>query len=350
MKKVIITGITGQDGYYLSKYLLSMGQKVFGIKRRNSLINATARIDQLLTNKNFIIIQGDMSDPFFLNNVINKIKPDFIYNLAAMSHVKTSFDIPEYTTDVNALGPLRILEALRVNNLKSIRFYQASSSEIFGNASKKYQNEKTEISPASPYAASKAFGYWITKIYRESYNLHASNGILFNHESPYRGETFVTKKIIRAAVQITKNKQSKLILGNLNSKRDWGHADDYCKAMYKIISYKKPDDFVISSNNSLSVRDFAKIVFKKLGIDLKFVNTGLKEVGMIHKIRSPELNKHLKVNQVIISVDKKYFRPTDVDFLKGNFSKASKLLKWKPTISLESLIDEMLEFEKNAFR
>ena len=298
MKRSLITGVTGQDGYYLSKYLLSIGHKVYGIKRRNSLINATARIDSLLQNKFFEILQGDMSDPFFLNDVILKHKIDYIFNLAAMSHVKTSFDIPEYTTDVNALGTLRILEAIRVNKLKKIRFYQASSSEIFGNSSLKFQNEKTEIAPASPYAASKAYAYWITKIYRESYGIYASNGILFNHESPFRGETFVTRKIVRAAVQILQNKQKNLILGNLDAKRDWGHANDYCKAMYKIITYKVPEDFVISSGNTMSVRQFTKIVFKKLGIELLFKFKGHKEIGYIKKVKK-ELS-HLSKDQILI--------------------------------------------------
>ena len=347
MKKSLITGVTGQDGYYLSKYLLSKGHKVYGVKRRNSLINATARIDSLLQNKFFIILQGDMSDPFFLNDVICKYKVDYIFNLAAMSHVKTSFDIPEYTTDVNALGTLRILEAIRINNLKKTRFYQASSSEIFGNSSKKFQNEKTEIAPASPYAASKAYAYWITKIYRESYGIFASNGILFNHESPYRGETFVTRKIVRAAVQIIQNKQKNLILGNLDAKRDWGHADDYCRAMKKIINYKTPDDFVISSGNTMSVRQFTKIVFQKLGIELLFKFKGYKEIGYINKVKK-ELN-HLSKNQILIKVSKKYFRPTDVNYLKGDFTKANKLLKWKPTISLNKLIDEMIDSELNHY-
>ena len=347
MKKSLITGVTGQDGYYLSRYLLSKGHKVYGLKRRNSLINATARIDSLLLNKFFIILQGDMSDPFFLNDVICKYKVDYIFNLAAMSHVKTSFDIPEYTTDVNALGTLRILEAIRVNNLKKIRFYQASSSEIFGNSSKKFQNERTEIAPASPYAASKAYAYWITKIYRESYGIFASNGILFNHESPYRGETFVTRKIVRAAVQIVQNKQKNLILGNLDAKRDWGHADDSCRAMHKIITYKNPDDFVISSGNTMSVRQFTKIVFQKLGIELIFKFKGYKEIGYINNVKK-ELN-HLSKNKILIKVSKKYFRPTDVNYLKGDFTKANRLLKWKPTITLNKLIDEMIDSELNHY-
>ncbi len=347
MKKSLITGVTGQDGYYLSKYLLSKGHKVYGLKRRNSLINATARIDSLLQNKFFIILQGDMSDPLFLSNILCKYKFDYVFNLAAMSHVKTSFDIPEYTTDVNALGTLRILDSIRINNLKKIRFYQASSSEIFGNSAKKLQNEKTEIAPASPYAASKAYAYWITKIYRESYGLFASNGILFNHESPYRGETFVTRKIVRAAVRILKNKQNDLILGNLDAKRDWGHADDYCKAMYKILTYKIPEDFVISSGNTMSVRTFTKIVFKKLGIELSFKFKGLKEVGYINKIKKEF--KHLSKNQIIVKTSKNYFRPTDVDYLKGDFTKANKLLNWKPTISLDELIDEMIMNELNQY-
>ena len=349
MKKSLITGVTGQDGFYLSKLLLSKGHKVFGVKRRNSLINATARIDKLLANKNFIIIQGDMSDPFFLNNTICKIKPDYIFNLAAMSHVKTSFDIPEYTTDVNSLGTLRILEVLRTNNLLKTKFYQASSSEIFGNSQKKTQNEKTEIAPASPYAATKAYSYWITKIYRESYKLFACNGILFNHESPYRGETFVTRKIIRAAVRIKHNLEKKLTLGNLNSIRDWGHAEDYCEAMIKILNYSKADDFVISSNNSISVREFTIRAFRKLGIILEFKNKGLNEVGFVKDIVSSSIS-HLKKSQIIVNVDKKYFRPTDVEYLKGDFSKAAKLLKWKPKKTLNDLINEMINFEETQIK
>ncbi len=341
-KKAIITGITGQDGFYLSDLLLKQNIQVIGIKRRTSLINSTARIDSLINNNNFSVVQGDLSDSFFLNNLINQNKPDYIFNLAAMSHVKTSFDIPIHTGDINAIGTIRLLDAIRTNNLSNkTRFYQASTSEMFGNNSKKKLNEQSKLEPVSPYGASKLYAYNITKIYRQSYNIFACNGILFNHESPLRGETFVTRKIVRGAVSIVKNKSSFIELGNLNSVRDWGHAKDYCEAMIKIIMYKKPDDFVISSDKVFSVREFCKKVFNYLGLEIKFVGKGLNEVAIVTK---SEKYPHL-INKKIIKVNKKYFRPLDLNYLRGNSAKAKKILKWKPKINIDQLVSEMINYD-----
>ncbi len=340
IKKAIVTGITGQDGYYLTKLLLNKKIKVFGIKRRTSLINATARIDSLLINNNFRVFQGDLADSFFLNNLVKKIKPDYIFNLAAMSHVKTSFDIPIYTTDINATGTLRLLEAIRTNDLQNItKFYQASTSEMFGNNNTKKQNEESRFDPVSPYGVSKLYSYFITKVYRNSYNIFASNGILFNHESPHRGETFVTRKITRGAVSIIKFNSKAIELGNLNSVRDWGHASDYCEAMYKIITQKKSDDFVISSDKVLSVRDFCIKVFNYLGLKIKFTGKKYNEKAIVV---SSKKYPHL-LNKTVITVNKKYFRPLDLNYLRGDSSKARKVLKWKPKINIDQLIAEMID-------
>ena len=337
-KKALILGITGQDGSYLAEFLLKKKYQVHGIKRRTSTPN-TSRIDHIFDsinfdNKKLIMHHGDLSDAGSLNRIINDINPDEIYNLAAQSHVKISFQIPEYTSDVNALGPLRLLEIIRHYKRKKIKFYQASSSEMFGK-SKPPQNESTIFQPRSVYAISKIFAFNTVVHYREAYGIHASNGILFNHESPRRGVNFVTRKIIQGLLRIKKGEQNILTLGNLYSKRDWGHAKDYVESMWKILQHKKPDDFVVATNKSYSVKDFVNISAKKIGFKIKWINKGLKEEGI------DEITK-----KKIINVSKKYFRETEVDNLIGDFSKAKKILKWKPKYSLNQLIDDMIQNEE----
>tara|TARA_B110000459_G_scaffold67545_1_gene75874 strand:- start:106 stop:1125 length:1020 start_codon:yes stop_codon:yes gene_type:complete len=339
MKKIaLILGITGQDGSYLAEFLIKKKYQVHGIKRRTSTPNTT-RIDHIFDSVNFdnkklIMHHGDLSDAGSLNRIINEINPDEIYNLAAQSHVKISFQIPEYTSDVNALGPLRLLEIIRHYKKKKIKFYQASSSEMFGK-SKPPQNEKTLFQPRSVYAISKVFAYYSVIHYREAYNLHSCNGILFNHESPRRGVNFVTKKIIQGLTRIKNGKQKILVLGNLYSRRDWGHAKDYVESMWRILQRKKPDDYVVATRTSHSVKDFINISAKKIGIKLIWKNKGLKEVG-IDKTN----------NKTIITVNKKYFRETEVDDLIGDYSKAKRLLKWKPKYSFNALVDDMIKNEK----
>ena len=339
MKKIaLILGITGQDGSYLAEFLIKKKYQVHGIKRRTSTPN-TSRIDHIFdsvnfNNKNLIMHHGDLSDVGSLNRIINQVNPDEIYNLAAQSHVKISFQIPEYTSDVNAIGPLRLLEIIRHYKKKRIKFYQASSSEMFGK-SKPPQNEKTLFQPRSIYAISKVFAYHSVIHYREAYKVHACNGILFNHESPRRGVNFVTKKIVQGLTRIKQGKQKFLTLGNLYSRRDWGHAKDYVESMWKILQQKIPDDFVIATNSSHSVKEFIDICSKKLGFNLIWNNKGLKEVGIDRKN-----------NKVIIKIDKRYFRETEVDDLIGDFSKAKRLLKWKPKYSFNKLVDDMIEKEK----
>ena len=341
MKTALITGITGQDGSYLAEILLKKKYIVHGIKRRSSLFN-TARIDHLYQspddkNRNFFLHHGDMTDSSSLFNVIQQSKPDEIYNLAAQSHVAVSFEEPEYTAQSDAIGTLRMLEAIKSLGLqKKTKFYQASTSELFGN-SPPPQNEQTMFSPRSPYAAAKLYAYWITKNYRDAYNIFASNGILFNHESPRRGETFVTKKIITSIVKYKFDKTECLQLGNLDSKRDWGHAEDYMLAAWKILQHKKPDDFCIGTGIQYSIRDFVEKVCEKLEINIKWVGTGLKEVAK---------NK----NNIFIRVNKRYFRPTEVDSLKADFSKAKKELKWKPKKNIDNLIDEMINDEMSKYK
>ena len=339
MKKKIalILGITGQDGSYLAEFLLRKNYLVHGIKRRTSTPN-TSRIDHIFdsinfNNKNLIMHHGDLSDSGSLNRIINDINPDEIYNLAAQSHVKISFQIPEYTSDVNALGPLRLLEIIRHYKKKNIRLYQASSSEMFGKT-KPPQDEKTVFQPRSVYAISKVFAYHSVIHYREAYNVYACNGILFNHESPRRGVNFVTKKITQGLTRIKNGTQKILVLGNLYSRRDWGHAKDYVESMWKILQQKKPDDYVVATRTSHSVKDFINICAKKLDIKLIWKNKGLNEVG---------INK--SNNKIIIKIDKKYFRETEVDNLIGNYSKAKKLLKWKPKFTFNKLVDDMLKNE-----
>ncbi len=341
MKKKIalIFGVTGQDGAYLSKFLLKKNYMVHGIKRRNSTLN-TYRIDDIYSDpfskkKNFILHYGDISDSLSVFNIIKKVKPDEIYNLAAQSHVAVSFNLPEYTTNVDALGTLRILEAIVQLN-KKIKFYQAGSSEMFGKVIETPQTEKTPFYPRSPYGVAKVYSHWITVNYRESYNLFACNGILFNHESPLRGETFVTKKVVRALCRIKQKKQKKLFLGNIYSKRDWGHAADYVQAMWKILQYKKPEDFVICTGKQYTIKQFINMVAEELKIKLRWNGNGINEKGIDGN------------NNVIIECKKKYLRPAEVDTLRGNYSKARKLLNWKPTHNIKSLIKDMIEYEYNS--
>jgi len=337
-KKALIYGVTGQDGSYLSELLLKKKYEVHGVKRRSSSIN-TNRIDHLYQdphqkNKNFILHYGDISDSISVNNLISKIKPDEIYNLAAQSHVGVSFQIPEYTANVDGLGALRILEAIKsLDSVKKIKFYQAGTSEMFGKTDGGFQNEKTRFYPRSPYAAAKLYAHWITINYRESYNLFACNGILFNHESPVRGETFVTKKIISGLCKIKKKKLKTLHLGNLYSKRDWGHARDYVEAMWKMLQQKKPEDFVIATGKQHTVKQFINLVCKELEIKIKWKGKGLKEKAYDDR------------GQVIIKIDKSYFRPTEVDSLLGDSSKARRILSWKPKMNIRDLIKDMIAHE-----
>jgi GDPmannose 4,6-dehydratase len=337
-KTALITGITGQDGSLLAKFLLKKNYIVHGIKRRSSSLN-TERIDDVykdLHEKNvkLFLHYGDLTDSSNIISLVNNIKPDEIYNLGAQSHVKVSFETPEYTANSDAIGTLRILEAIRLLNLKKkIKFYQASTSEMYGNA-KPPQNEKTPFAPISPYGTAKLYAHFITKNYREAYGIFASCGILFNHESPVRGETFVTKKIITAAVKILIKKQKKLFLGNLDAIRDWGHAEDYVRGMWLILQHNKPDDFVLATGKSYSIRRFVEIVFSKLGIKIIWSGRGVNEKG---------INK--KTGEKIILIDKKYFRPNEVNNLRGDYSKARKILNWKPKISLSQLIDHMIKEE-----
>jgi len=337
-KKALIYGVTGQDGSYLSELLLKKKYEVHGVKRRSSSLN-TSRIDHLYEdphqkNKHFILHYGDISDSISVSNLISKIKPDEIYNLAAQSHVGVSFQIPEYTANVDGLGALRILEAIKsLNSVKKIKFYQAGTSEMFGKTDGGFQNEKTKFYPRSPYAASKVYAHWITINYRESYNLFACNGILFNHESPVRGETFVTKKIISGLCKIKKKKLNTLYLGNLYSKRDWGHARDYVEAMWKMLQQKKPEDFVIATGKQYTVKQFINLVCKELEIKIKWKGKGLKEKAYDNK------------GQAIIKIDKSYFRPTEVDSLLGDASKARRILNWKPKMNINDLIKDMIAHE-----
>ena len=335
-KKALIFGVTGQDGAYLSKFLLKKNYIVHGVKRRNSTIN-TFRIDDIYKEpfskkKNFILHYGDVTDSLSVFKIITKIKPDEIYNLAAQSHVAVSFSLPEYTANVDALGTLRILDAI-VQSKKQIKFYQAGSSEMFGKVNEIPQTEKTSFYPKSPYGVAKLYAHWITVNYRESYNLFACNGILFNHESPIRGETFVTKKVVKALCRIKKNKQKKLFIGNLYAKRDWGHALDYIKAMWKILQHKKPDDFVICTGKQYTIKQFINMVALELKLKIKWKGKGLEEKGYNDK------------GQIIIECKEKYFRPSEVDSLIGNYSKAKKLLKWKPFYNIKMLIKEMIDYE-----
>ena len=335
MKKALITGITGQDGSYLAEFLLNKGYEVHGIKRRTSLFN-TDRIDHLyqdphIDKRNFILHHGDLTDTSSLIKIIQQVQPDEIYNLAAQSHVAVSFEVPEYTANSDALGPLRILEAIRILKLeKKTRFYQASTSELFGKVAEIPQKETTPFYPRSPYAVAKLYAYWITVNYREAYNIYACNGILFNHESPVRGETFVTRKITRALTRIKLGLQKILYLGNLDSMRDWGHAKDYVEVQWLMLQQKTPEDFVISTGQQYSVRDFVNVAAKELGFNISWSGNGVKEKGLVD-------------GKVVIEIDKKYFRPTEVETLLGDASKAKEKLGWEPKISFKDLVSEMVK-------
>jgi GDPmannose 4,6-dehydratase len=340
-KKALIFGITGQDGSYLTELLLKKKYIVHGVKRRSSLIN-TKRIDRFyqeayIKKRNFFLHYGDVTDFPSIIKLIKDIKPDEIYNLAAQSHVGVSFIIPEYTSNVDALGTLRILEAIRILKFKKIKFYQAGTSELYGGIKKYPQNEKTQFYPRSPYGVSKLYAHWMTINYRESYNIFACNGILFNHESPLRGETFVTKKIISGLYKIKKGLTKKVELGNLYAKRDWGHARDYVEAMWKILQQKKADDYVIATGKQYTVKDFVNFTAKQMNIKIIWKGVGINEKGYNEKGRA------------IIVCNKKYFRPAEVDSLIGDARKAKRVLKWKPKINIHELIKEMIDFEKKSF-
>jgi GDPmannose 4,6-dehydratase len=355
-KIALITGITGQDGSYLTEILLAKNYEVHGIIRRSSSFN-TGRIDHLYNDKNILnskmfLHYGDVTDTSNLNRLIEKTQPDEIYNLAAQSHVKVSFEIPEYTAEVDAMGTLRFLDAIRETGVKT-KFYQASTSELYGKVLEIPQNEKTPFYPRSPYGVAKIYGYWIVINYREAYNLFACNGILFNHESPRRGETFVTRKISRAASRIALGLQKKLSLGNLNAKRDWGYAPEYCEGMWLMLQQDKPDDYVLATGETHTVREFTELTFKELGIELKWKGKGQEEKGIISKISDTALvEKKIKiipkVGDIVVDVDKNYYRPTDVDILIGDSRKAKEKLNWHPKVKFSELVKIMAksDFQK----
>jgi len=346
MKTALITGITGQDGAYLAELLLEKGYRVHGIKRRSSLIN-TSRVDHLYQdphekNVRFTMHYGDMTDSTNLIRIVQETQPDEIYNLAAMSHVKVSFDTPEYTANADGIGTLRLMEAIRILGMeKKTRIYQASTSELYGLVQEVPQRETTPFYPRSPYAVAKLYGYWIVVNYREAYNMYACNGILFNHESPLRGETFVTRKITIAAAAIAAGVQDTLYLGNLNAQRDWGHAKDYVEAMWLILQQDKPEDFVIATGTTTSVREFIKLAFGELGIELKFTGEGVEEKGIVTACNNPEYQ--LPSGKVVVAVDPEYFRPTEVELLIGDATKAKEKLGWKPRYDLAALVKEMVD-------
>jgi GDPmannose 4,6-dehydratase len=364
MKRALITGITGQDGSYLTEILLEKGYEVHGIIRRSSSFN-TGRIDHLYENKELLdkklfLHYGDLVDTSNLNRLLEKIQPDEIYNLAAQSHVKVSFEIPDYTAQVDALGTLRFLDAIREVGLRKVKFYQASTSELYGKVQKVPQNENTPFYPRSPYGVAKLYGYWIIVNYREAYNLFACNGILFNHESPKRGETFVTRKITRAASRIAAGLQSNLSLGNLDAKRDWGFAPEYCEGMWKILQYKDAEDFVLATGETHTVREFVELTFRDLGIELDWKGKGVDEKGVVKNVNFDkaksliDFNKNakfykydfttkLKKGNNLVTIDKNYYRPTEVDLLIGDPTKAKKLLRWKAKTKFESLVHIMIK-------
>ena len=346
-KKALITGLTGQDGSYLAEFLIKKGYEVHGIKRRSSSIN-TNRIDHIYDDSkykdSFFIHYGDLTDSLALNNLIANEKPDEIYNLAAQSHVAVSFEVPEYTANVDALGTLRILESVRQNNLiNHTRIYQASTSELYGKVQEIPQNEETPFYPRSPYAVAKLYGYWITKNYREAYDMFAVNGILFNHESPRRGETFVTRKITRGITSIFKGHAQDLVMGNLSSLRDWGHAKDYVEMQWLMLQQEKPVDMVISTGKQYSVREFITWSCDYLGIGIEFSGDGVDEIGTVTEVKNP--NCKAQVGQVIVRVNKKYYRPTEVDTLLGDSSLAKQILGWEPKISAKEMCHEMIDHD-----
>ncbi|WP_299948078.1 GDP-mannose 4,6-dehydratase [uncultured Microbulbifer sp.] len=347
MQKALITGVTGQDGSYLAEFLLKKKYEVHGIKRRSSIFN-TARIDHLYQdphneNRNFILHYGDLADASNIIRILKEVRPDEVYNLGAQSHVSVSFASPEYTADINGLGALRILEAIRLLGLENTtRFYQASSSELFGKVHEVPQTEKTSFHPRSPYAVAKLYAYWITINYRESYGIYACNGILFNHESPRRGETFVTRKITRGLVNIACGLEKCLYLGNLDALRDWGHARDYVEMQWLMLQQRKPRDFVVATGIQSSVRNFVKLTARKLGIELEFLGIGLEEKGMVISIKG-DMAPKVRIGDTIVQVDASYFRPSEVDNLLGDSTLARTILDWKPKILLDQLISEMVE-------
>jgi GDPmannose 4,6-dehydratase len=352
LKTALITGITGQDGAYLAEFLLHKGYLVHGIKRRSSLFN-TDRIDHLyadphIDNGRFFLHYGDLTDSSNLIRIIQEVQPDEIYNLGAMSHVKVSFDEPEYTANVDGLGTLRILEAVRLLNLvKKTKIYQASTSELYGLVQQVPQSETTPFYPRSPYAVAKLYGYWITVNYREAYNIFAVNGILFNHESPNRGETFVTRKITRGVAQIALGMQDKLYMGNIDAKRDWGHAKDYVEAMWKMLQLETPEDFVIATGETRTVREFLIRSFEEVGIEIAFKGNAVDEVGYITKCKNPDYQ--LEIGKVVVQIDPEYFRPTEVELLIGDATKAQQKLNWKPKYSFDELVKEMVASDLQLF-
>lgn len=357
-KVALITGITGQDGAYLTEFLVKKGYTVHGIKRRSSMFN-TDRIDHLyqdphVENRNLILHYGDLTDSLNLTRIIGEVQPDEIYNLAAMSHVKVSFDTPEYTANADGLGVLRILEAVRLLNLiPKTRIYQASTSELYGLVQEVPQRETTPFYPRSPYAVAKLYGYWITVNYREAYHMHASNGILFNHESPLRGETFVTRKVTRAVSRIVLGMQKKVYMGNLSSKRDWGHAKDYVRAMYAILQQDEPSDYVIATGITTTIRDFIRMAFEEIGVGIRFKGEGIDEVAILESIDEGLFVKKVgdaylenfkkRVGEEVVGVDPQYFRPTEVELLIGDATKARTRLGWEPEYSLAALIEDMMK-------
>lgn len=362
MKTALITGITGQDGAYLAELLLSKGYIVHGIKRRASLFN-TDRIDHLYQdphedNKRLFLHHGDLTDSMNLTRIIQETKPDEIYNLAAMSHVKVSFETPEYTANADGIGTLRILEAVRLLGMeKTTKIYQASTSELYGLVQAVPQSETTPFYPRSPYAVAKLYGYWITVNYREAYGMYACNGILFNHESPLRGETFVTRKITRAVAKIALGFQKDLFMGNLDAKRDWGHAKDYVDAMWRILQQEEPEDYVIATGVTTKVRDFIKMAFDQVGFTLKFEGEGLEEKGILESIDKEKAfdvlgTSNFKVNKgdVLVKIDPAYFRPTEVDLLIGDPNKAMTKLNWKPKYDLKMLVEDMVLSDVGLFK
>ena len=366
-KTALLTGPTGQDGAYLSEYLLRKGYIVHGIKRRSSSFN-TERVDHIyqdphVENQNFVLHYGDLTDSMNLTRIIQEVQPDEIYNLGAMSHVKVSFESPEYTADTDGLGILRILEAVRLLRLtQKTRIYQASTSELYGLVKEVPQSEKTSFHPRSPYGVAKLYAYWITKNYREAYKMHASNGILFNHESPIRGETFLTQKVTRAVARIALGLQDKFFLGNLNAERDWGHAKDFIKAMWLMLQQDQPDDYVIATGVKTSIRDFVKLAFNFIGIEITFRGQGLEEYAYIQRINQANfiekvgkqyLTKmstieHRKLN--ILEIDPRYFRPAEVDLLMGDPTKAKTILGWEPEYDIHGLVEEMMRSDIKLFK
>lgn len=344
-KVALITGVTGQDGAYLSEFLLKKGYIVHGIKRRSSLFN-TDRVDHLyqdphVEDRNFVLHYGDLTDSTNLIRIIQEIQPDEIYNLAAMSHVHVSFEIPEYTANVDGIGTLRLLEAIRILGLeKKTRIYQASTSELYGKVQEVPQTETTPFYPRSPYAVAKMYAFWITVNYREAYGLFASNGILFNHESPIRGETFVTRKITRATSKIAMGLQDKIYLGNLDAQRDWGHAKDYVRMMWMILQADMAEDWVIATGKTTTVRDFVKMCFAHIGVELEFKGKGADETGFVKACNNPDYQ--LEIGKKVVAVDKAYYRPTEVDLLIGDATKAKEKLGWVPEYNLDDLVEDMM--------